>query len=169
MKKVTTKKRKPYPVAESPASLAEEASVPYQEMRTVLGGYQSIPGDISSEIDLVLISRNGVKKSALKSLSHYLGISMEKISNLFHTSHRNLQRKEDEDLLDVYKSGQAIEIAQVISKGLTIFGSIENLQEWLHSSVVALGGKKPLDLLDTSFGIRMIYRVLGRLEYGVYS
>jgi putative toxin-antitoxin system antitoxin component (TIGR02293 family) len=166
-------KRKKKPVVftdEDPQlTVAEEAAVHYESMRAILGGNRSVPQSITDDLDLIRLSRSGVKKSALKSLSSYLGISMDAMSSLLHTSHRNIQRKDDDELLDVYKSEQAIEVAQAVSKGLEVFGSKENLQQWLHSSNIALGGKKPIDLLDTTFGIRMIYRILGRLEHGVYS
>ena len=167
--KKATKRNKSFKEPEERLPAVEEAAVHYETMRVILGGNKSLPGVITGELDLINLSRNGVRKSALKSLSDYLGITMDKMSNLLHTSHRNIQRKDDNELLDTYKSEQAIEVAQVVSKGLEIFGTKENLQQWLHSNIVALGGKKPIDLLDTTFGIRMIYRVLGRLEYGVYS
>jgi putative toxin-antitoxin system antitoxin component (TIGR02293 family) len=158
-----------YPKPKQAFSVIEEASVQYETMQEILGGKKLLPKAISGDLDLITLSRSGVKKSSLKSLSNYLGISMDKMSSLMHTSYRNIQRKDDNELLDVYKSEQAIGVAQVVTKGLEIFGSKENMQQWLHSNIIALGEKKPIDLLDTSFGIRMIYRVLGRLEHGVYS
>ena len=163
------KTAKLYPKSKKTFSLIEEESVQYQTMQEVLGGNKLLSKAISGDIDLINLSRSGVKKSSLKSLSNFLGISMDKMSSLMHTSYRNMQRKDDNELLDVYKSEQAIAVAQVVSKGLEIFGSKENMQQWFHSNIIALGDKKPIDLLDTSFGIRMIYRVLGRLEHGVYS
>lgn len=151
------------------SSMVQEAAVHYESMRVILGGNKSVLKPISGDADLVDLSRNGVRKSSLTSLSSYLGITMDALSGILHSSHRNIQRKDDNELLDVYKSEQAIEIAQVISKCLDIFGTKENMQQWLSSSVIALGGKRPIDLLDTSFGIRMIFTVLHRLEHGVYS
>jgi putative toxin-antitoxin system antitoxin component (TIGR02293 family) len=150
-------------------SIMEEPLLQYKTMQVILGGNKLLPKAITGDADLINLSRSGVKKSSLKSLSNYLGISMDKMSSLMHSSHRNIQRKDDNELLDVYKSEQVIEVAQVVSKALDIFGSKENMQQWLHSDIIALGNKKPIDLLDTSFGIRMIYKVLGRLEHGVYS
>ncbi len=158
-----------YSKSKQTLSVMEEASVQYETMKVILGGNKLLSKAISGDLDLINLSRSGVKKSSLKSLSNYLGISMDKMSSLMHTSYRNIQRKDDNELLDVYKSEQVIEVAQVVSKGLDIFGSKENMQQWLHSDIIALGNKKPIDLLDTSFGIRMIYKVLGRLEHGVYS
>lgn len=164
-----SKKIKPYPVQDEPLPSLEEAAVHYESMRVILGGNKSMKKPIAGDADLILLSRSGVRKLSLRSLSDYLGVSMEKMSNLLHTSYRNIQRKDDDELLDTYKSEQVLEIAQVVSKGLELFGSKDSLQQWLHSNIIALGGQKPVDLLDTSFGIRMIFRLLGRIEHGVYS
>jgi putative toxin-antitoxin system antitoxin component (TIGR02293 family) len=167
----SVKKPKPYFNDEEDhySSMVEEPAVHYESMRVILGGNKSVLKPIAGDADLIDLSRKGVRKSSLKSLSNYLGITMEALSGILHSSYRNIQRKDDDELLDVYKSEQAIEIAQVISKCLDIFGAKENMQHWLHSSVISLGGKRPIDLLDTSFGIRMIFNVLNRLEHGVYS
>ena len=154
---------------EAPESIVEEAAVHYETMRVVLGGNNLFSVPSFDDMDLIRLSRNGVRKSSLKPLSQYLGITMDKMSTLLHTSHRNIQRKDDNELLDVYKSERVIEITQIVSRGLGLFGTADNLQQWLHSSIMALGGKKPIDLLDTSFGVRMILKLLGRIEYGVYS
>jgi putative toxin-antitoxin system antitoxin component (TIGR02293 family) len=161
--------KKSYYSNEEKASVIEEAAVQYETLRAILGGNKSIGKPIEGEIDLIGLSRSGIRKSSLKSLSGYLGITMDEMSSLLHTSHRTIQRKEDDELLDVFKSEQAIELAQIVGKGIEVFGSKDNFQQWLHSGLIALSGKKPIDFLDTSFGIRMLYRLLGRIEHGVYS
>ena len=42
-------------------------------------------------------------------------------------------------------------------------------KRWLHTPNQALGGQRPLDLLDTDLGSRQVEEVLGRIEHGVYS
>ncbi|HRN56867.1 MAG TPA: DUF2384 domain-containing protein [Agriterribacter sp.] len=163
------KSKKYIPEDDPPQSLVEEAAVHYETMRVILGGKNPLSVAALTDMDLIRLSRNGVKTASLKLLSQYLGITMDAMSKLLHTSHRNIQRKHDNDLLDVYKSERVIEIAQVVSKGLDLFGTTDNLQQWLHSGIMALGGKKPVDLLDTSFGVRMILKLMGRIEHGVYS
>ena len=95
---------------EHTSSMVQEAAVHYESMRVILGGNKSVLKPISGDADLVDLSRNGVRKSSLTSLSSYLGITMDALSGILHSSHRNIQRKDDNELLDVYKSEQAIEI-----------------------------------------------------------
>jgi putative toxin-antitoxin system antitoxin component (TIGR02293 family) len=140
----------------------------YQKMHSVLGGSKLISIPIESEMDLILLTRKGIPKSVLITLCKLLDIPLEKMSQLLHVSLRTIQRKTDKDLLNSYTSEQILEIAEVITKGIDIFGSVEAFNVWMQSDLTALNGKKPLDFLDTSFGTDMLLAILGRLEYGVY-
>jgi putative toxin-antitoxin system antitoxin component (TIGR02293 family) len=164
------KKLKPYKTDEdAPLSTLEEAAVQYETMRVILGGTKAVPKSISNENDLIALSRAGIKKSSLKSLTAYLGISMDTMSGLIHTSHRNLQRKDEDELLDTLKSEKVLELAVFTKRGIDVLGNEHAFKQWLHSPIFALGNKKPIDFLDTSFGMQMVLRILGRLEQGVYS
>ena len=50
-----------------------------------------------------------------------------------------------------------------------IFVNEEAVKQWFQTPNYALGNQKPLDLLDTSFGVKMVTDVLGRIEHGVFS
>jgi putative toxin-antitoxin system antitoxin component (TIGR02293 family) len=163
-------KPKPYKIIkEEPQNVAEEAAVAYETMRSMLGGTKSNLKAITTETDLIELSRTGIKKSTLKSLVGYFGISMEKMSTLLHMSHRNLQRKDEDELLDTLKSEKVLELAAFAKRGIDVTGSEEAFKQWLHAPILALGNKKPIDYLDTSFGMQMALKVLGRLEQGVFS
>ena len=104
----------------------------YDKITSVLGGSSSLGTSINSDLDLITISRKGLPKSVITTISSLLGISMEKMSDLIHISHRTIQRKAPEDLLNVYSTEQILEIAQVISRGIEVFGSLDFFTKWLH-------------------------------------
>lgn len=164
-----TKKIKPYLTEEGLPSVVNEAAVQYNTLRVILGGNKSLKNPLSGDFDLINLSRTGVKKSTLKSLADYLGITMETMSGLLHSSYRNIQRKDDNELLDTLKTEKVLELASFAQRGMEVIGDKKSFAEWLHSPLVALGNKMPLHFLDTSFGIQMVTKVLGRLEQGVYS
>lgn len=141
----------------------------YDRIISVLGGSVKIGQPINSDFDLIEITRKGLPKSVVTTLSTILGISMEQMSNLIHVSHRTLQRKNDTDLLNVYSTEQILEIAEVISRGVDVLGTLETFTSWLHSEVRHLDYQKPINFLDTSFGTNMVKDTLGRIEHGVYS
>lgn len=163
------KKSKPYSIKDKEQSVVEEAAVQYESLKLILGGKKSTPKSIAGDFDLIALTREGVKKSSLKSLADYLGISMETMSRLLHSSHRNIQRKDDSSLLDTLKTEKVLELAALTQRGIAVTGNKASFIEWLHSPLTSLGNKTPLDFLDTSFGIQLVQKVLGRLEQGVFS
>lgn len=141
----------------------------YDRITSVLGGSSDVGIRINNDFDLIEITRRGLPKSVVKTISSILGISMEKMSDLLHVSYRTIQRKSDTDLLNVYSTEQILEIAEVISRGIAVLGSLETFTSWLHSEVRHLDYQKPINFLDTSFGTNLILNTLGRIEHGVYS
>jgi acyl carrier protein len=58
---------------------------------------------------------------------------------------------------------------EAIAYAKEVFENDETAQKWLKRPNRALGGKIPYDLLDTEEGREQVYKLLGRIEYGVYS
>ncbi|MDN5292625.1 MAG: hypothetical protein PWQ06_2864, partial [Anaerophaga sp.] len=50
-----------------------------------------------------------------------------------------------------------------------VFGSTSNFLTWINSKSIPLGGVKPIDLLDNSFGINMVKDELIKIEHGVLA
>jgi putative toxin-antitoxin system antitoxin component (TIGR02293 family) len=142
---------------------------PFDRIVGVLGGIGQVGQVVNSDIDLIAITRKGLPKSVVYSLCEVLGISMEKLSDLMHISHRTLQRKADDDLLTVPSTEQLFEIAEVVSKGIEVFDTLDNFRNWLHSSPYIFNGQKPLDFLDTRFGIQYVKNIIGRIAHGIPS
>lgn len=163
------KKRVAYNLHDDPLPILEDAAIKYETINVILGGKQSLRKSISGDFDLIHLTREGVKKSTLKTLAAYLGITMEMMSRLLHTSYRNIQRKEKDSLLDTLKTERVLELASFTQRGIEVIGNKDAFAEWIQSPLIALGNKKPLDFLDTSFGIQLLTKILGRLEQGVFS
>jgi putative toxin-antitoxin system antitoxin component (TIGR02293 family) len=60
-------------------------------------------------------------------------------------------------------------MARVYANAIEMLGGEEIAIQWLGTPNRALGGERPLDLLDTDTGVRMVEDILGRIAYGVYS
>lgn len=134
-----------------------------------LGGTTVTGQKIESEMDLYELSAAGLPKRALTSLSTKLGLPLRTMAKFLHIGERTIQRKREQDLLDLATSEQVLQIAVVYATGAELFGSIEVFQHWMAADNIALGGKKPLDLLPSRYGARLILDILGRIDSGVYS
>jgi putative toxin-antitoxin system antitoxin component (TIGR02293 family) len=59
--------------------------------------------------------------------------------------------------------------AEILVKATTVFGAQEKAIQWLHRPAIGLDHRRPLDLLATPAGVKLVEQYLGRLEYGVYT
>ncbi len=60
-------------------------------------------------------------------------------------------------------------LQSVFKRCIEVFGDTDKATHWLRLSNHALGDKSPWDLLDTTEGVELVMRILGRIEHGVYS
>ncbi len=94
---------------------------------------------------------------------------MKEIAKIIALSDRQLARYTDDKILRTDISAHLIQIVELYKFGYEVFEDETNFKVWMHSEISALAYQKPIDLLDTPFGIHNVKIILGRLEYGVYS
>ncbi len=123
----------------------------------------------SNEMQMVETARSGISKQTLVNISKLSGLSIKEMAELLPVSLRTIQRYKNEDILEPAVSERVLLIAEVLAKALDVFGSLEDLQHWLHTPSIALDRQTPISLLDTSFGARLVTDQLGRIEHGIYS
>ena len=124
---------------------------------------------IKSDADFIDCIRVGLPRKALDKLMNVTGLTTNEITNILHISDRTLRRYTAEQKLSAEQSERLIEIAKLYSRGEEVFGSLDAFKEWMDSSVMALGNRKPKTFLDTSIGIAMLMDELGRIEHGIFA
>jgi putative toxin-antitoxin system antitoxin component (TIGR02293 family) len=125
--------------------------------------------EVKNVNDFIDCIREGVPKHALDNLLSVTGITVNEITNIIRTSDRTLRRYTSKQKLNAEQSERVIELAKLYSRGEEVFGSLDAFKEWMNSTVMALGNKKPKDFLDTSLGIEMLMDELGRIEQGIFA
>jgi len=154
------------------AAVASDPFVGYgsDPVVALLGGVQLLSRQsLSTDLEKGDFVRKGLPKRSALHLQSLLGLTAREMSTLLDMSYRTFQRKGDDDLLGLSSTEQLVEIAEVVEHALRIFAERHHVIDWLNTSLVGLGGQKPMDLLDNSFGIRAVRHALGRLEHGVFS
>ncbi len=122
-----------------------------------------------SSRDYINLSRKGLSVKQLKQILIYTGISMDEMTNLVSLSKRQLARYAEEKTLKTDISAHLIQIVDLYTFGYSVFEKTDKFQKWMRSEIRALAYQRPIDLLDTPFGINDVRTILGRIEYGVYS
>lgn len=133
----------------------------------ILGGYKYIKKPIESNLDLIRISKNGIKKQMFQALLENTSLTANEIAEYLHISLRSIQRQKNSFSVPI--SERILKIASLYAKGYEVFGNKENFKTWLESPNVALGEKKPKEFLSHIFGIEMLLDEIGRIEHGILA
>jgi putative toxin-antitoxin system antitoxin component (TIGR02293 family) len=71
--------------------------------------------------------------------------------------------------LNPEQSGRTWKFAEILAKATSVFGSKEEAEQWLEQPAIGLDQRRPINLLATPAGTRLVEDFLVRLEYGVYA
>ena len=97
---------------------------------------------------LVDIARKGLLYSTFEVLASYLAFTQNEWSHFLNTTVRTLQRyKKDKKPLPQPISERIIQIQMIYQLGLDVFDDQASFDQWLNMKSIALGGRKPKDLL----------------------
>ncbi len=147
---------KTYPAHEPSTGYVSEPSIGY--VREPSTGY------------LISASREGIPFRNFTKMTENSPFSLDDWSVFLHLSERTIQRYKKEDKrFDPIYSEKILEITMLYNRGSEVFGNNKKFDIWLNSKSIALGGIKPMDLLDSTFGIGMINNELTRIEHGVLA
>lgn len=120
--------------------------------------------------DLTNMVREGVPFPYFTKLSNHIHFGFEEWSSYLHLSERTIQRyKKEKKSFDPIYSEKILQIELLYKKGIDVFGVADNFFTWMDTKSLPLGGIRPKDMLDTSFGISLIYDELGRIEHGIFA
>jgi putative toxin-antitoxin system antitoxin component (TIGR02293 family) len=158
----------------STTSQVNEAAVAYEtsvsRFSYYLGGQTINKGKpIEGTQDFIELIRKGISRKSLDHLMETTGITAPEMSAILHTSDRTLRRYTPSKLLNPEQSERVFELARLYSRGEEVFGNLDGFKNWINSTVIALGNKKPKEFLDTSIGIDMLMEELGRIEHGIFA
>ncbi len=134
-----------------------------------LGGKRVLKREVRSELQLAQAVREGLSYQAF---DHALRSSRLEPAEAYDLvgSRRTLMRKRKEGTkLSPAESDRLTRVVRVIARAEEALGDPEKADRWMRRANRALNGARPLDLLDSDAGARMVERVLGRIEHGVYS
>ena len=113
--------------------------------------------------------REGLPKYTVQNILEKTAITKMQLSYIIHISYRQLNRYEADDKLSTEQSNFLYEFSRLYVRTTDILGDASIADAWLHRPNTALGGKNPIEILDTIEGFRMVEDLLSQIEYGFYS
>lgn len=137
----------------------------------MLGGPRVLHRKVETMPDLINTVREGLPVASLDAVSKRAGLATnEEKCKVFHIPARTLTRRQTSGgRLDPTESERVVRLARIAQRAEEVLQDVENAQAWLREPNGALGGKRPLDMLDTDLGMALVEDVLTRIEYVVYG
>lgn len=134
----------------------------------LLGGAATLTAEVHQESDLIPIVRAGIPAISIRSLADKTQTPISLIGEIAKIDKSTLMRRLRENRrLKPSESDRVLRFARVFALAKSALG--DDAHAWLNAENRALGGVKPLSLLDTASGAREVENVLGRIEHGVFS
>jgi putative toxin-antitoxin system antitoxin component (TIGR02293 family) len=143
-----------------------------QETLDLLGGDRILGSAIHTELDVHELLHRGLPRGALSKLIDNLHvIQVDEATEALGLSLRTLQRHKNTPVvpLDVQQSGRTWKFAEILAKATRVLGSQDEAEQWLERPAIGLDQQRPIDLLTTPAGVKLVEDYLGRLEYDVYT
>lgn len=130
---------------------------------------QTIIASFDDPIKEIAIIRNGVTPQVIESFLSPHNYVMKDILERLHIAIPTYKSKKGKkEALDSAASEKLIRLVSVIKKANDIIGKSET-KDWLYKEIPSLGNQRPLDLLDTEVGHRLVEQTLQQIKFGIYS
>lgn len=143
---------------ENDASLANAAA-------ERLGGPDTLGCEVRSDADLAEVVESGLPIECLQALGRH-GVTEQEIRVLIINprtlSHRRLKAQR----LTLDESDRAARVARSVALAERTFANREKASAWLHRELGIFKGRRPIDMIRTHAGARMVEDALARIAWG---
>jgi putative toxin-antitoxin system antitoxin component (TIGR02293 family) len=138
----------------------------------LLGGSTVLRHKLRDELDVHEFLNEGLPSAALIHLIDNVALLAQRshLETAVGMSLRTFQRFKvaPKKSLSKEQSGRAWKFAEILAKATEVLGSQEEAEQWLERPAMALDQRRPIDLLATPVGVKIVEEFLERIEYGVY-
>ncbi len=112
--------------------------------------------------------RTGMAVQVFDQLALALGVGKEALARKLNINAQTL-RKRKSRVLSADEGEKSLRVARVFGFATEVLGTEEKARQWINDQIPALGGKRPLDLLDTDVGAHEVTNLLGCIKWGLYA
>lgn len=118
---------------------------------------------------IIAAIRTGIPYTLFSIIQDYTPFTENDWADFLDVSTKSLQRYKQASKYHFkpIHSEKIIEMAEVTTVGLDVFGNIDKLKQWLNTPSYALGSFKPIELLKDSYGKELVMNELTRINHGI--
>jgi putative toxin-antitoxin system antitoxin component (TIGR02293 family) len=132
----------------------------------IVGGKAVIGRSIRDGIGLARAVRRGLPVSAVEHVLATGRLTMAEVDKVV-LPRKTLANRRKVGTLTAEQSDRLVRVARMLAMAEETFGNQEKAAAWLRRPTAALGGERPLSLLDTDEGAREVEVLLGHISHGI--
>jgi putative toxin-antitoxin system antitoxin component (TIGR02293 family) len=153
--------------------MATTEAVALARVAALLGGSRVLRHRVRHALDVHEVLSQGLPGAALTHLIDHVGLlhDHEALERAVGMSVRTFQRFKvaPKRPLSREQSGRMWKFAEILAQATAVLGSQDEAEQWLERPATGLDQRRPIDLLATPAGVKLVEDFLERLEYGVYA
>lgn len=160
------------PAATSSTPVTPDARSSVQLAMELLGGRRVLHRLVASDEDAHDLVMRGIPAEAMAKLfAGVLSLSSDLVLAAIGVSERSFARRKaaPKTRLPVNESERLWRFAEILAHATRVFGSQAEAEQWLGRPAIGLDHRKPIALLRTHPGARLVGDYLTRIEHGVYT
>jgi putative toxin-antitoxin system antitoxin component (TIGR02293 family) len=154
-KKIAVRKKR------SPVVIAKERK---PVVRNIIGNIEKWTVDKK-----IAVIESGVSKLEFEALKKEMGLDYETLSHILSVTKATLHNKKGNGKFNAMVSERLLMFVEIYVYGIEVFGSKEKFSHWISNPIRSTGGIAPMKLLYTFYCMEEVKRIIGRIDYGVYS
>jgi putative toxin-antitoxin system antitoxin component (TIGR02293 family) len=131
-----------------------------------LGGKKLLGVEVRSEADLIPVIARGLPLESLAALVRD-GLSPQEVDRLIIPRRTLSHRRARKEPLNQVESERALRVALITALAEDTFDDKAKADAWLRRPTRALDGRRPIDLLDSEVGGRLVEDLLYRIAHGI--
>jgi len=114
------------------------------------------------------VIRKGIPYTKLRLVKAALNLSDNEFADYLGISLRTLQRKRDShERLSISEGDRLFRMARIFALAVAVLENEETARQWLHRAQRGLGGRTPIQVIQTEAGAQEVEDLLEKIEYGV--
>lgn len=121
-----------------------------------------------SPLEQVETIRKGVAAQVFEQIATAIGVGKETLARKLNINAQTL-RKRKSQMLSPAEAEKSLRVARVFGLASEVLGSEDDARQWVNDQIPALGGKRPLELLDTDVGTQEVTNLLQCIKWGMYA
>jgi putative toxin-antitoxin system antitoxin component (TIGR02293 family) len=112
--------------------------------------------------------RKGIATKVFEQIAAAIGVGKETLARKLNINAQTL-RKRKSKTLSAEEAEKSLRVARLFGLASEVLGSEEKARQWVNDQIPALGGKRPLELLDTDIGAQEVTNLLQCIKWGMYA